>query len=131
MYEPGKTVLRYEEHLGSAPLPPSSREIIYGPDHSESSHTSDGSRETGDSGHFSNEESNEEMSNPSTSQSSRPESFGPDDMNPDAELKQSFQVENEEVLSHPLHRSTPDAPQLCCTTEGSHPTPQTSQTVDS
>uniref|UniRef100_A0A3Q1BXV7 Protogenin n=1 Tax=Amphiprion ocellaris TaxID=80972 RepID=A0A3Q1BXV7_AMPOC len=78
LYEAGKTVLRYEERLGTAPLPPSSREIIYGPLHSESSHTSEGSQETGDSGHYSNEESNEEMSNPSTSQSSRPESFGPD-----------------------------------------------------
>lgn len=131
LYEPGKTVLRYEEHLGSAPLPPSSREIIYGPFHSESSHTSDGSQETGDSGHYSNEESNEEMSNPSSSQSSRPESFGPDDINTDAELKQSFEVENEEMLSHPIRHSAPDATQLCCTSEGSHPALHTSQAVDS
>uniref|UniRef100_A0A7N8Y6R9 Protogenin B-like n=1 Tax=Mastacembelus armatus TaxID=205130 RepID=A0A7N8Y6R9_9TELE len=61
LYETGKTVLRYEEHLGAAPLPPSSREIIYGPLHSESSHTSEGSHETGDSGHYSSEESNKEM----------------------------------------------------------------------
>lgn len=95
MYEAGKTVLRYEEHLGSAPLPPSSREIIYGPLGSESSHTSEGSQETGDSGHYSNEESNEEMSSPSSSRSSRPESLGPDDSIAVLELKQSFKVEKE------------------------------------
>lgn len=131
LYEPGKTVLRYEEHLGSVPLPPSSREIIYGPLHSESSQTSDGSQETGDSGHYSNEVSNEEMSNPSTGQSSRPESFGLDEINSGAELKQSFEVENEEMLRHPLHHSAPDATQPCCTSEGSHPAPHTSPAVDS
>ncbi|XP_041651964.1 protogenin B-like [Cheilinus undulatus] len=129
LYESGKTVLRYEEHLGAAPLPPSSREIIYGPFHTESSHTSEGSQETGDSGHYSNEESNEEMSNPSTSQSSRPESFGSDGL---AELKQSFQMENEEMLRHPLHHSsTTDDARLCCTSEGSHHAPHTSQVVGS
>uniref|UniRef100_A0A3Q1F011 Protogenin homolog b (Gallus gallus) n=1 Tax=Acanthochromis polyacanthus TaxID=80966 RepID=A0A3Q1F011_9TELE len=101
LYEAGKTVLRYEERLGGAPLPPSSREIIYGPLHSESSHTSEGSQETGDSGHYSNEESNEEMSNPSTSQSSRPESFGPDNATTVNKLKESFKVENEAMLTHP------------------------------
>ncbi|XP_010744718.2 protogenin B [Larimichthys crocea] len=131
LYEAGKTVLRYDEHLGSAPLPPSSREIIYGPCHSESSHTSEGSQETGDSGHYSNEESNEEMSNPSTSQSSRPESFGSDDITTVAELKQSFEVENEEMPSRPRHHSAPDATRLCCTSEGSHPALHTSQAVGS
>uniref|UniRef100_A0A8D3C0G8 Protogenin B-like n=1 Tax=Scophthalmus maximus TaxID=52904 RepID=A0A8D3C0G8_SCOMX len=91
----GKTVLRYDEHLG--PLPPSSREIIYGPFHSESSHSSEGSQETGDSGHYSNEESNEEMSNPSTSQSSRPESFGPNDGTAVIELKQALHTLNNEI----------------------------------
>ncbi|XP_029378331.1 protogenin B-like [Echeneis naucrates] len=130
-YEPGKTVLRYDGHLGSEPLPPSSREIIYGPLHSESSHTSEGSQETGDSGHYSNEESNEEMSNPSTSQSSRPESFGLDDGTTVAELKQSFQVENEEALSHPAHRPGPDASQLRCSSEGFQPAQQMSQAAGS
>ncbi|KAL7401590.1 hypothetical protein ABVT39_001820 [Epinephelus coioides] len=129
LYETGKTVLRYEEHLGSAPLPPSSREIIYGPYHSESSQTSEGSQETGDSGHYSNEESNEEMSNPSTSQSSRPESFGPDDDT--AELKMSFKVENEKMLNLPLHHSAPDATRLCRASEGPHPALHTSQAVGS
>ncbi|XP_071352541.1 protogenin B-like [Trachinotus anak] len=131
LYETGKVVLRYDEHLGSAPLPPSSREIIYGPFHSESSHTSEGSQETGDSGHYSNEESNEEMSNPSTNQSSRPESFGPDDVTTVAEMKQSFEVENEEMLSHPNHHPATDASRLCCTSEGSHPAQHTSQTAGS
>ena len=124
LYETGKTILRYEEHLGSAPLPPSSREIIYGPLHSESSHTSEGSQETGDSGHYSNEESNEEMSNPSTRQSSRPESFGPDDGATATELKQSFEVQNE-ILTYPLHHSAPDTSRLCCTSDVSHPAPHT------
>ncbi|XP_032378974.1 protogenin B [Etheostoma spectabile] len=131
LYEAGKTVLRYEGQLGSAPLPPSSREIIYGPYHSESSHSSEGSQETGDSGHYSNEESNEEMSNPSTSQSSRPESFGPDNGTTVAELKQSFEVENEKMLSHPFHHTAPDAIRFCCTSEGSHPALHTSQAVGS
>ncbi|XP_040893949.1 protogenin B-like [Toxotes jaculatrix] len=131
LYEAGKTVLRYDENLGSAPLPPSSREIIYGPLHSESSHTSEGSQETGDSGHYSNEESNEEMSNPLTSMSSRPESFGPDDSTTIAELKQSFEVENEEMSSHPLHHSAPDASRLCCTSEGSRPAPHASKAAGS
>lgn len=131
MYEPGKTVLRYDESLGSAPLPPSSREIIYGPFHSESSHTSDGSQETGDSGHYSNEISNEEMSNPSSSGSSRPKSIGLDNAETDAELKQFFSVENEEMLSHHLRHSAPDAPQLCCTLEGPNRAPHTSRAVDS
>lgn len=131
MYEAGKTVLRYDERLGSAPLPPSSREIIYGPLHSESSQSSEGSQETGDSGHYSNEESNEEMSNPSTSQSSRPESFGLADNAAVVELKQSFEVENEEMQRCPLHHSAPDAARHCCISEGSLPALHTSQAAGS
>ncbi|KAM3869677.1 protogenin B-like [Diretmus argenteus] len=125
-YEAGKTVLRYEERLGSAPLQPSSREIIYGPFHSESSGTSEGSQETGDSGHYSNEESNEEMSNPSTSRSSRHPSFGPDDVTTDAELKLS-------TPSHPLRHPAPDATQVCCISavEVPRPAQYTSQPVAS
>ncbi|XP_034540966.1 protogenin B-like [Notolabrus celidotus] len=132
LYEAGKTVLRYQEPLGAAPLPPSSQEIIFGPFHAESSQSSEGSQETGDSGHYSNEESNDELSNPSTSRSSRPESFGSDGVVATPELKHSFQVENEEMPSHPLHHSsTPDAPQHCYTSEGSHPASNTSQAVGS
>lgn len=131
LYEAGKTVLRYEEQPGSAPLPPSSREIIYGPFHSESSHTSEGSQETGDSGHYSNEESNEEMSNPSTTQSSRPESFGPDNGITVPEMKPSFEVQNEEIPRRPFHHSAPDASWLCSTSEGSHPALHTSQAASS
>lgn len=126
MYEAGKTVLKYEEHSGSAPLPPLSREIIFGPLHSESSHTSEGSQETGDSGHYSNEESNEEMSNPSTTQSSRPESFGSDDGSAVAGLKECFEVENQEMQSHPLCHSALTSSQLRAS-EHSHPGLHTSQ----
>ncbi|CAG5957873.1 unnamed protein product, partial [Menidia menidia] len=101
LYETGKTVLRYHEHPGSAPLPHSSREIIFGPLHSESSQTSEGSQETGDSGHY----SNEEVSDPSTSQSSGGKSRGLDSVGSTAELKQSFRVQNEEMPSLPLHHS--------------------------
>ncbi|KAM4572442.1 LOW QUALITY PROTEIN: protogenin B-like [Odontesthes bonariensis] len=127
LYETGKTVLRYDEHLGSAPLPPSSREIIFGPLHSESSHTSEGSQETGDSGHYSNEESNEEGSNPSTSQSSGAKSLGSNGGTTIAELKQSCRVKNEEMLSHPHHHSAPDASRLCGNSEDAHPALYASQ----
>ncbi|XP_075998541.1 protogenin B-like [Genypterus blacodes] len=131
LYEAGRTVLRYEEHLGSAPLPPSSREIIYGPQHGESSHTSEGSQETGDSGNYSNEESNEEMSNPSTTQSSRPASLGLDDGLTVIELKQCFQMENEKMANRCFHNSASDATGLCCGPEGSHQAPHMCQAVGS
>ncbi|XP_008310710.1 protogenin B-like [Cynoglossus semilaevis] len=130
-YERGKTILRYDENLGSAPLAPSSREIIYGPMHSESSQSSEGSQETGDSGHYSSEDSNEEMSNPSTSRSSRPESIGSNDGIAVSELKQSLEVENEKMLSRALHYSAPGDSLLCCTLEGSHPDLHTSQAASS
>lgn len=128
LYQPGKTVLRYEKRLGSAAAPSSAIEITYGPLHSESSHTSDGSQETADSGHFSSEESNEEMSNPSTSQPSRPQSFGRDGIN--AGLKQSFTVENGEIGSQPSQPSAPDAPRSCCSTENLHPAPDPAKAAD-
>ncbi|KAM8892723.1 protogenin B [Spinachia spinachia] len=127
LYEAGKTVLRYDEQLGSAPLPPSSREIIYGPYHSESSQASGGSRGTGDSGNY----SNEETSNPSTSRSSRPGSFGSDDGAAAAELKQSFEVEMEETLRRPLHRCAPGAARRAPVSECPRPPPHTSQAVGS
>ncbi|XP_068596046.1 protogenin B-like [Brachionichthys hirsutus] len=131
LYEPGNTVLRYEEYLHSAPLPHSSRDIIYGPSHSEISHASEGSQETGDSGQYSNEESNEEMSNRSTSQSSRPESFGPDDITSADEPQQPFQMGNKEMQGRPLRRPSLNAPRLCCSSEGSQPALHTSQAVSS
>ncbi|XP_077372248.1 protogenin B-like [Festucalex cinctus] len=116
LYEAGRTVLRYEAHLGAAPLPPSSREIIFGPFHTESSQSSESSQETGDSGHYSNEESNEEMSNPSTSQRSRTECCGPADNATVAEPKPSFQMENEKCVFY--HLSAPDAARPCCASDG-------------
>ncbi|XP_015256013.1 PREDICTED: protogenin-like [Cyprinodon variegatus] len=100
LYEKGRTVLRYDERLGSAPLAPSSREIIYGPLHSESSQSSEGSQETGDSGHFSNEESNEEFSNSSTCQTSG--SLESDD---GPNLKQSVKLEPAAASFHPTEGS--------------------------
>lgn len=131
LYEAGKTVLRYDARPGSAPLSPSSQEIIYGPFHSESSHTSEGSQETGDSGHYSNEESNEEISNPSTSQSSRTESSGSDNGTAATELKESFQVENEGLLSHSFHQSAADASWLSSTSKNQLPALQTSEAASS
>ncbi|XP_037109388.1 protogenin B-like [Syngnathus acus] len=109
LYEAGKTVLHYEEHLGGAPLPPSSREIIFGPFHTETSQSSESSQETGDSGHCSNEESNEDMSNPSTSQSSKTET--PDNADV-AEPKASFRVEKQKCVCY--HISTPDDARSGC-----------------
>ncbi|XP_058500891.1 protogenin B-like [Solea solea] len=127
LYEPGKTVLRYDEKLASVPLQPSSREIIFGPLHSESSHSSESSQETGDSGNY----SNEEMSNPSTSRSSRPESFGSDDGVTVTELKQSFEVENEKMPSHTFHHSAADASRFSGTLDGSNLSLHVTQAAES
>ncbi|XP_061577698.1 protogenin B-like [Cololabis saira] len=123
LYETGKTVLRYDEHLGSAPLSPSSQEIIYGPLHVAGSRASEGSQETGDSGHYSNEDSNEDMSSTSTNHSSRTESLGSDSGTEDP--KQSCKVENEELQSRRFHRSANDASWLCLSSKHQHPAPQT------
>uniref|UniRef100_A0A3B3XK00 Protogenin n=1 Tax=Poecilia mexicana TaxID=48701 RepID=A0A3B3XK00_9TELE len=110
LYETGKTVLRYDDRLGSAPLPASSQEMIYGPLHPESSQSSEGSQETGDSGHYSNEESNEEPSNSSAYQSSRATRL-------ESDLKQSVKLEPEGTSSR---RLAPEAswfkarPQAAC-----------------
>uniref|UniRef100_A0A3B3UKM6 Protogenin homolog b (Gallus gallus) n=1 Tax=Poecilia latipinna TaxID=48699 RepID=A0A3B3UKM6_9TELE len=110
LYETGKTVLRYDDRLSSAPLPASSREMIYGPLHPESSQSSEGSQETGDSGHYSNEESNEEPSNSSAYQSSRATRL-------ESDLKQSVKLEPEGTSSR---RLAPEAswfkarPQAAC-----------------
>ncbi|XP_077451622.1 protogenin B-like isoform X1 [Stigmatopora argus] len=101
LYEAGKTVLRYED---AAPLPPSSREIIFGPYHAESSQSSEGSQETGDSGHYSNEESNEET---------RPESLD----GTTAEPKPSFQADHEKCFRY--HRSAHHDARPPCASEDS------------
>ncbi|KAK1789729.1 hypothetical protein P4O66_015628, partial [Electrophorus voltai] len=68
-YEVGKTVLQYEEKQAVLPLQPSSLQILFRPlGESESSQTSEGSRETGDSGNFSNDDV--ETSSPDTCQQS-------------------------------------------------------------
>ena len=110
-------------------MPSSPNEVVYGPFCSESSHASEGSQETADSGHYSNEESNEEMSNPSGGQRSRPQSFGLDDVN--AELKRSFAVENEDVRSQPCQHCAPDAPQACRSAETGRPSLDTAKAADS
>ncbi|XP_019712519.1 protogenin B-like isoform X1 [Hippocampus comes] len=117
LYETGKTILRYEEHLGAAPLPPSSREIIFGPFPTESSQSSESSQGTGDSGHYSTEESNEEISNPSTSQSSGPKSFEQPHDAAVAEPKPSLQVENEKYVCY--HLSPLDTTRSRCASDRS------------
>lgn len=129
LYEPGKTVLRYEKRLGSAPVPSSSNQTVYGPFHSESSQASDGSQETADSGHYSSEESNEDTSNPSTGRHSRPQSFGLGDI--EAEPKQSFRVENEAMRSQPGQHPAPDAAQSGCSSENVGRTPEAPEAADS
>uniref|UniRef100_A0A8C6PV37 Protogenin homolog b (Gallus gallus) n=1 Tax=Nothobranchius furzeri TaxID=105023 RepID=A0A8C6PV37_NOTFU len=127
LYEAGKTVLRYDERLGSAPLPPSSREIIYGPFHSNKSHAGEGSQETGDSGNYSNEESNGEMSHPQTTLSSGAESSESDSGPAGSELKPYYKVEAERMPNHPFHPSASDASWLSGTSDDSHPTLHTSK----
>ncbi|TWW76027.1 protogenin B-like [Takifugu flavidus] len=125
LYEPGRTVLRYEEHFGSAAMPPPSKELFP----SESSHSSEGSQETADSGHYSTEESNEEMSSPSSGQRSRPHSFGPED--PGTEAKPSFKVENEAILRQSCRHAAPEAPQSRRPSENYGLTPNTPDGADS
>ncbi|XP_012735887.2 protogenin B [Fundulus heteroclitus] len=117
-YEPGRTVLRYDERPGSAPLPLSSREIIYGPLHVESSQSSEGSQETGDSGHYSNEESNEETSNPSTCQSSRTARLESDAGAAGPDLKPSVKAEPDGMH---FRRSVPEASFLTSASGNAHP----------
>ncbi|XP_070976929.1 protogenin B-like [Oncorhynchus clarkii lewisi] len=142
LYEAGKTVLCYEEKEGAPPLQPSSLHILFGPlgdlessggfsegNSSGTTETSDGSRETGDSGHYSNEEISNEMSNPSTATSgrnSRPPSFGSElDDSPtpekEEEKKPGFKVESEVTpprppyrLHHGLHQPGHDTVQHPC-----------------
>lgn len=101
-------------------MPPPSQEIFP----SESSHSSEGSQETADSGHYS-EESNEEMSSPC----SRPHSFGLED--PDTEGKQSFKVENEAILRQSCRHSAPEAPPSRRPSEKYGLTPNTPDAADS
>ncbi|CAB1322609.1 unnamed protein product, partial [Coregonus sp. 'balchen'] len=132
LYEAGKTILCYEEREGAPPLQPSSLQILFGPlgglessggfssegSSSGTTETSEGSHETGDSGHYSNEEISNEMSKPSTANSgrnSRPPSFGSElDDSPTPEEEGCFEEEEEgkpgfkvesEVMppSHPYH----------------------------
>eukprot|EP00063_Salmo_salar_P006679 XP_013981514.1 PREDICTED: protogenin A-like isoform X2 [Salmo salar] len=121
LYKAGKTVLCYEEREGASPLQPSSLQILFGPlgdlessggfsegSSSGTTETSEGSQETGDSGHYSDEEISNEMSNRSTSTSgcnSRPPSFGSeldDSPTPDEEEeKPGFKVDSE--VTPPRH----------------------------
>ncbi|XP_017340479.1 protogenin B isoform X2 [Ictalurus punctatus] len=63
-YEVGKMVLQYEQEQGAASLQHSSLQVFYQPlGESESSQTSEGSGETGDSGNFSQDEAEPNSSN--------------------------------------------------------------------
>lgn len=106
-------------------MPPPSQELFP----SESSHSSEGSQETADSGHYSTEESNEEMSSPSSGQHSRPPSFGPED--PGTEAKPSFKVENEAILRQSCRHAAPEAPQSRRPSENYGLTPNTPEGADS
>lgn len=73
LYEAGKTVLCYEDKVDALSLQPSSLQILFGPlgglqssvgssqgSSSGTTEASEGSHETGDSGHYSNEEMSNE-----------------------------------------------------------------------
>ncbi|XP_030223165.1 protogenin B [Gadus morhua] len=117
LYEAGKTVLRYEERPGSAALPPFSREIIFGPQpHQdqppESWHTGEGSQETADSGHYSQEETSSSSSGsshgPAEPPFSRP-ADGPAVVAVVGELTPSLRVEDNKIEICALPHWPPEA----------------------
>ncbi|KAG9352200.1 hypothetical protein JZ751_020613, partial [Albula glossodonta] len=73
-YEPGVTVLRYEEE--SSPHQPASLQVLFGSSGSTEG-SSEGSHETGDSGRYSHDET--EMTNLSSGQNTRPPSLQAED----------------------------------------------------
>ena len=77
-YQPGTTVLTYEEELSVSPDQPSNLQALLGhPGDTEASSNSEGSHATGDSGRYSHDET--EMTNLSSSASSRPASLTGED----------------------------------------------------
>ncbi|KAM9860550.1 protogenin A [Aulostomus maculatus] len=77
-YQPGSTVLTYEEELSISPDQPAALQALLGhPGDSENSSNSEGSHATGDSGRYSHDET--EMTNLSSGQSSRQPSLTADD----------------------------------------------------
>ncbi|XP_066557440.1 protogenin A isoform X1 [Amia ocellicauda] len=72
-YQPGSTVLTYEEESPSSLQPPTSLQVLFGPlGDTEHSQNSEGSHETGDSGRYSHDEM--EMTNLSSGHNTRPPS---------------------------------------------------------
>ncbi|XP_036400225.1 protogenin A [Megalops cyprinoides] len=77
-YQPGLTVLRYEDESPSSLCQPASLEVLLGPrGDSEGSQNSEGSHETGDSGRYSHDET--EMTNLSSGRNTRPPSLRAED----------------------------------------------------
>ncbi|KAM9545196.1 protogenin A-like [Salvelinus alpinus] len=73
-YQPGATVLCYEDESLSSPNQPTSLQVLFGPPFdTEGSSNSEGSHETGDSGRYSHDET--EMTNLSSGPGSRPASL--------------------------------------------------------
>uniref|UniRef100_A0A6Q2YF79 Protogenin n=1 Tax=Esox lucius TaxID=8010 RepID=A0A6Q2YF79_ESOLU len=125
LYEAGKTVLRYEERVGAPPLQPSTlRGSSCG-----TAENSDGSHETADSGHFSNEEMSNEGSQPPatpSSRHSRPPSFGSElDGSPTAEVE-GFGVEEG---AEPSFKVGPEVTPPSLLHHHRHPGPDTVQRV--
>lgn len=77
-YQPGTTVLTYEEELSISPDHPTTLQALLGPPSDmEGSSNSEGSHATGDSGRYSHDET--EMTNLSSGASSRPSSLTGED----------------------------------------------------
>uniref|UniRef100_A0A8D0ANH6 Protogenin n=1 Tax=Sander lucioperca TaxID=283035 RepID=A0A8D0ANH6_SANLU len=77
-YQPGTTVLTYEEELSMSPDQPTTLQaLLWRPGDSEGSSNSEGSHATGDSGRYSHDET--EMTNLSSGTSSRPPSLTAED----------------------------------------------------
>ncbi|XP_035273002.1 protogenin A-like [Anguilla anguilla] len=75
-YEPGRTVLRYEEDSPSSPGQPASLQVLFGST-GDGEGSSEGSHETGDSGRYSHDET--EMTNLSSGRNTRPPSLRAED----------------------------------------------------
>ncbi|KAM3625132.1 uncharacterized protein V6R79_007308 [Siganus canaliculatus] len=77
-YQPGSTVLTFEEELSVSPDQPGAMQaLLWRPSDTEGSSNSEGSHETGDSGRYSHDET--EMTNLSSGLSSRPSSLTAED----------------------------------------------------
>jgi len=110
-YQPGSTVLTYEEELNLSPDQPDAMQAMrWSPGDSEGSSSSEGSHATGDSGRYSHDET--EMTNLSSgASSSRPSLSAEDSGGSDCSAKESGDVVEESLPDLKLMESVDND---CC-----------------